>query len=158
MTRPLTRHTRDAMLGGVCSGLGAHLGIDTNIVRILFVVLAVAPGVGVPLYLVLWLVLPEDKAAPSRSSDQYAGHAPEDLATRFRSIHSEIQGRALSGNGVSLVVGTLLLVFGTAFLLRNLGVAWIQWITSEWVWPMLMILLGLAFLVRWARNRTRSYR
>lgn len=158
MAPPLTRSTGDAMVGGVCSGLGAHLGIDTHLVRILFVILAVAPGIGVPLYLVLWLVLPEESGTSSSSSDQGVRHASEDAARRSRAAPCESRGRTLPTHSVSLLIGTLLLALGTAFLLRNLGVAWVQWITSEWVWPMLIILLGLVFLMRWIRDPNRSRR
>ena len=45
-------------LGGVASGLAVRLGVDPSIVRIAFVALAFASGVGVLLYLVAWAALP----------------------------------------------------------------------------------------------------
>jgi phage shock protein PspC (stress-responsive transcriptional regulator) len=55
----LYRNENDKMLGGVCSGIGAYLKIDTTLVRVLFALLAVgAFGTGLVLYIVLWAILP----------------------------------------------------------------------------------------------------
>lgn len=55
----LYRNQNDKMIGGVCSGIGAYLKIDTTLVRVLFVLLAFgAFGTGVVLYIVLWAILP----------------------------------------------------------------------------------------------------
>ena len=57
-TQKLTRSRRDRRIAGVCGGLAAYSGIDVTIIRILFVVLALAGGPGLLVYLVLWVVLP----------------------------------------------------------------------------------------------------
>ncbi|MFN5478910.1 MAG: PspC domain-containing protein [Chitinophagaceae bacterium] len=55
----LYRNQNDKMIGGVCSGIGAYLKIDTTLVRVLFALLAFgAFGTGVVLYIVLWAILP----------------------------------------------------------------------------------------------------
>lgn len=55
----LYRNQNDKMIGGVCSGIGAYLKIDTTLVRVLFVLLAFGGyGTGVVLYIVLWAILP----------------------------------------------------------------------------------------------------
>ncbi|MBP6789855.1 MAG: PspC domain-containing protein, partial [Candidatus Promineofilum sp.] len=46
----------------VCTGLGRYLGIDTTIVRIIFVLLALFAMGGVLLYLILWLIMPMETA------------------------------------------------------------------------------------------------
>lgn len=56
----LYRNSNEKILGGVCSGLGAYLRIDTTIVRVLFAMLAVGSfGFGLVFYIVLWAILPE---------------------------------------------------------------------------------------------------
>ncbi|MGW6931242.1 PspC domain-containing protein [Lentzea sp. NPDC054927] len=56
-------------LGGVATGIAMRFQIDPVIVRIAFVALALSGGVGVPLYLAGWLLLPEegDEVAPLES-------------------------------------------------------------------------------------------
>lgn len=56
--KKLTRSENDKMIAGVAGGLGEYLGIDSTIIRLVFVLLAFAGGNGVLIYLVLWLVMP----------------------------------------------------------------------------------------------------
>ena len=46
------------ILGGVCSGMGAYWHIDPLIVRILFLVTFFGFGIGLLIYLLLWVVIP----------------------------------------------------------------------------------------------------
>ena len=50
------------MIAGVCGGFAAYSGIDANIVRLMMVLLAVFGGAGLLLYLVAWVIVPEDQA------------------------------------------------------------------------------------------------
>ena len=47
----------------------------------------------------------------------------------------------------------LLIALGLAFLLRNLGVVWMRWLGFGLLWPIVPILIGLAFLWRWLKRR-----
>jgi signal transduction histidine kinase len=53
------RSSDDQLLGGVCGGIGAFVGVDPMVVRLAAVVLTLANGVGAVLYLLLWWRLPE---------------------------------------------------------------------------------------------------
>ncbi len=58
--RPLVRRRDDRMIAGVCSGVGDHLGIDANLVRILLVVGVVFGfGTGIVLYALGWWLIPQ---------------------------------------------------------------------------------------------------
>jgi phage shock protein PspC (stress-responsive transcriptional regulator) len=48
------------MVAGVCAGLGDYFGVDANIVRLVFAALTIFGGAGVLVYLVAWLVVPEE--------------------------------------------------------------------------------------------------
>jgi phage shock protein PspC (stress-responsive transcriptional regulator) len=54
------------IIGGVCSGMGAYWDIDPVIVRIIFVALILAGGVGALVYLILYIVLPEAKTTAQK--------------------------------------------------------------------------------------------
>ncbi len=54
----LRRSREDKWLGGVCAGLGAVSGIEAWVWRLLFVLLFVFGGVGVFVYLLLWIFVP----------------------------------------------------------------------------------------------------
>lgn len=54
----------EEVIGGVCSGIAAYFGIQDPLwVRLFFVVVALSGGFGVPLYLILWAIMPKPKTA-----------------------------------------------------------------------------------------------
>jgi phage shock protein C len=63
--QPLYRPRDDRMLAGVASGIARYFGVDVTVVRIIFAVLAVVGGAGLPLYLAGWLLIPEESADQS---------------------------------------------------------------------------------------------
>jgi len=88
-TKRITRSQSERMLGGVAGGLAAYFGIDPLIVRIGFIVLALMNGFGAMLYLVLWVLVPnEDSPADARGNVQVAVSemqaALEQLVARVR--------------------------------------------------------------------------
>lgn len=57
----LSRPREGRKLAGVCAGISRYLGIDPTLVRILTVALAIWPvGLGVIVYAVCWIVMPND--------------------------------------------------------------------------------------------------
>src|SRR2546423_11602192 len=70
--RRLTRSSTDRVLGGVCGGLGAYLGVDPIIMRVVAVVLAFFGGAGLLFYLAAWLLVPSDDPAASASRGRAA--------------------------------------------------------------------------------------
>jgi phage shock protein PspC (stress-responsive transcriptional regulator) len=60
------RDTDNRIIGGVCSGMGAYWNIDPLILRIIFIALILAGGIGVMVYLILYIVLPEAKTTAQK--------------------------------------------------------------------------------------------
>lgn len=58
---PVRRRTDDRWIGGVASGLADRLGVDPVIVRAALVLLTILGGIGITVYLVAWLLLPNDR-------------------------------------------------------------------------------------------------
>jgi phage shock protein PspC (stress-responsive transcriptional regulator) len=54
------------IIGGVCSGMGAYWDIEPWIIRVIFVALAMGGGLGVLIYLILYVVLPEAKSTAQK--------------------------------------------------------------------------------------------
>lgn len=55
----LYRSSNERMIFGVCGGIAEYFEIDPTLVRLLFVIFAVAGGPGLLAYIVLAIVLPE---------------------------------------------------------------------------------------------------
>ncbi|GGG75354.1 ATP-binding protein [Corynebacterium pelargi] len=68
ITYPAFRRSRDRMLGGVAGGLAEHLGVPAVAVRVFFAAACFATGLGLVLYIALWVLSPleqhEENAAP----------------------------------------------------------------------------------------------
>lgn len=64
--RRLFRDIDGATLGGVCSGIANYFNIDIVITRAVFVVLGLFGGFGIPLYIVLWFIIPKAESTIDR--------------------------------------------------------------------------------------------
>jgi len=128
----LTRSTSDRMIAGVAGGLGEYFDIDPMIVRIGFVLLGVFGGSSIGLYLLAWLLLPEDGQSSSIAED-VIGH------------------RRGWGRGRHPRAATILLIVVAALALSHSF-----WFFSEdhRLWPLILIGIGVALL----GNRRRAHR
>ena len=119
---PLRRSRGDKVIGGVAGGLADYSGIDALLWRVGLVALALA-GPGIPVYLLLWLLMPAGPAGDSLA----VARAPRDTGPR-----SPVPGLTLAG--LLIVVGSLVLisrltdwdvgpriVLGTGLLVVGLG-------------------------------------
>ncbi|MDD4410028.1 MAG: PspC domain-containing protein [Candidatus Pacebacteria bacterium] len=56
--KKLYRNPDDMIIGGVCGGIGAYFSIDPVFIRILFIILFFSGGIGLPAYVILWIIIP----------------------------------------------------------------------------------------------------
>jgi phage shock protein C len=123
--RLLRRSREGRVIGGVCAGLGRYLGVDPVLLRIAFVILAIAGGGGILLYLVSWILIPEEREGESLGSE-----------------------RPSSVDATRLVVGGALVALGTILLL-DLSFGRI----GRFFWPLALIAVGVAIVVQAAASR-----
>jgi len=64
----LIRSRDDRMLFGVCAGVAHYLNVDPVIVRLVAVLLTLWNGVGLLVYLVLALVMPQEPAVAPKAN------------------------------------------------------------------------------------------
>lgn len=148
MKARLYRSRTDAMLAGVCGGLGDHFHIDSSLVRVVFVLLAIVPPcLGVLIYLALWLIVPREGEEAPPPTTVRAG--AEEIAERARAMGEEVR-TAVHRSSARAVLGVVLVAIGVIFLLVNLGLLWRRWIGI--VWAIALVVVGLWLLVRTARR------
>jgi phage shock protein PspC (stress-responsive transcriptional regulator) len=70
-----------SVVAGVCAGLARRLGIDPTVLRVLTVVLALFAGLGVLLYAVAWLLVPEEQTGRSLGQRALRGEGPDSTRT-----------------------------------------------------------------------------
>jgi phage shock protein C len=56
----LYRSRKDRILGGVCGGMGNYFNLDPVLIRVIWVVLLFAAGVGFLAYILSWIIIPEE--------------------------------------------------------------------------------------------------
>ncbi len=64
--RRIYRDPDRRIIGGVCAGIGAYWNIDPIILRVIFIALVLAGGLGGLIYLILWIVIPEAKTTAQK--------------------------------------------------------------------------------------------
>lgn len=58
--KQLRRTRQGRIIAGVCSGVAEYTGIDANILRVALVVASFFGGLGIGVYAVAWLLVPEE--------------------------------------------------------------------------------------------------
>jgi phage shock protein C len=117
--RVVRRSRSERVVAGVCGGVGRYLGVDPVLLRIAFIILALANGLGVIAYVVAWVAIPEEHP------DQPAGPAPEPRRETGR-----------------LVLGGSLVVLGLVLLLDRLAPD-----LDELLWPVAVVAVGVAVML-----------
>ncbi|MEV0589869.1 PspC domain-containing protein [Nonomuraea cavernae] len=56
----LRRTQNGRIIAGVCSGVGDYVGIDANLIRIGLAIATLFGGVGIGVYAIAWLLIPEE--------------------------------------------------------------------------------------------------
>ncbi|MEX2404261.1 MAG: PspC domain-containing protein [Balneolales bacterium] len=135
-SKRLFRDPDNSILGGVAAGVSAYLGIDVTIIRLLFILFAIAWGVSILIYLVLWVVMPSAKTTAQKL--QMKGE-PITLA----SLEEKIKAKVPPKQEISSAAGRLLYLF--AGLLRDLGEGIILFIRKAL--PVMLNLIGIALIV-----------
>jgi phage shock protein C len=115
----LVRSRSERVIAGVCGGIGRYLGVDPVLLRIAFIVLALANGLGVIGYVVAWVAIPEER--------------PGQPSATAREPRRET-GR--------LVIGGSLVVLGLVLLLDRLAPD-----LDELFWPVAVVAVGVAIML-----------
>lgn len=138
MNPRLMRSEDERMIAGVCGGLAQYLGVDPVFVRLAFLLLIPAGGVGLPLYFILMVIMPSEADVDLTQSEI----VEKNLEGLGDTISSSVERSRQHPNGPVIAAG-LLIVMGFYFLFENFG-----WINGSIFWPLALILLGVFLLVR----------
>ncbi len=146
MNKRLNRSRKEKMIGGVCGGLAGYFDIDPVIVRILFVLAVFMGGSGILAYIICWIIIPEEPMAVASPASPPQS-APATQTTSSDQPQGSPSGQESNHRG-SMTAGVVLIAIGGLFLLHNLLPA----LHFVHMWPILLILLGVAILSRTTRT------
>lgn len=123
----LYRSRGEKMIAGVCGGLAQYFNVDPVIVRVAFVALGLASGIGLLAYIILAIVIPE---RPIEDPEPIVGSS--------------------ASRGGAEVLAYILVFLGAVVLMQNLRV--FSFISADLFWPIVLIGVGALLLVRRARD------
>ncbi|MGI5921163.1 MAG: PspC domain-containing protein [Syntrophomonadaceae bacterium] len=126
--KQLRRSRKNAMIAGVAAGLAEYADVDVILVRLIWVLLFFAGGAGFFIYLLCWLMIPEN-------NDEYEGFS----ATQQPSTQEEASPQPHGGRRN---LGLILVGIGLFFLVKNI----LPWYLWHKTWPLLLVILGLYIL------------
>jgi len=138
--KQLYRSTTNHMIGGVAGGIGEYFAIDPTIVRLGFILLTFANGVGLLLYIVMWVIMPENSHSPHMPKEQLKFNA-EEFRNTVNNGAKQLQSERAKGWW-----GWLLIAIGLYFIVQNFGL--LDLFDVGRFWPILLVGLGAIFLVR----------
>jgi phage shock protein C len=146
MSKQLYRSRKNRMIGGVAGGLAEYFDIDPVITRAIFIVLFFAWGTSLLAYIILWIIVPDERKVWERNNGENL-----DPATR-NDIPEEVfeTKRGKRKNFLAY----MLIILGAALLVHR----FIIWIELDFVIPVLLIIAGAYMLYRSAfkPNRTEA--
>jgi len=146
----LFRDVENASIAGVCAGIANFFNIDITIIRIIFVIMFFA-GFGVPLYIILWVVVPKANSTIDKLRMRGKAITVETVRDEVESAAGRLDKKSKSfvnklrnddsyskrfsslGRLISAIFGTGLITMGLFFLVMFLifGVAGFQFIPVD---------------------------
>jgi phage shock protein PspC (stress-responsive transcriptional regulator) len=148
--RRLVRSESDRIIGGVCGGLARHLNVDPLILRILFVIGAMINGVGLAVYILLWVFVPAESAEYS-DQEEMIGQNIAEIRERAETLGDDWGEWGNSKKGGSALVGGLaLVILGILILMRNFGL--LRWVGN--LWPLVLIAIGALILLNNVKEKS----
>ena len=134
----LTRSESDRIVSGVCAGLAKYVAVEVTWIRIAFLLLFMASGLGLILYLVLALLMPTEQDVELPTA-KVLRHNIDDLFGAASGIFERLQHLAAESRATAL----LLILLGVLLLVTQFG-----WFTGNGVWAIFLIGFGLYFVYR----------
>ncbi len=160
MRERLYRSRDDRMLFGVAGGMAEWMDLDPAIVRLVWALLILAGGVGLLLYIVAAIVIPEapymlgsSPGAPGVAGTAGAatGDAAADQQTRWEARRARRAARRDSGRDAGMIFGLVLVIAGAWFLIQR----YLPALDTSLLIPGVLIVVGIA-LVLGAMGRPRN--
>jgi phage shock protein C len=131
-TKKLYRSSTDRVLAGVCGGLGEYFNVDSTLIRIVFVLITLADGLGIILYLALALIVPKNGGSDVKANAR-------ELAGQSKKLTSDLRHAAYGRD----LLGIFIVAVGLAILLKTVLPFQLLWFRSGIIWASLVIILGL---------------
>ncbi|MDD5569262.1 MAG: PspC domain-containing protein [Candidatus Pacebacteria bacterium] len=134
--KKLYRSNTDRIIFGVCGGLGEYFGVDSLLLRIIFIFLTFFGGSGILIYLILAILMPKE---PETSG---AGKTAAAEEAKIR-----VQNRQSTFGDIRNFIGVVIILIGLLLLTRTaFNYQFFSWIDWGIVWAVVIIAIGFRIL------------
>jgi phage shock protein PspC (stress-responsive transcriptional regulator) len=135
MKDKLYRSRRTRVFGGVAGGLAQYFNLDPIIIRIIFVVVTIMHGVGLILYIILWIVVPEE---PFTMAYPIPGDIKEGQAADNQTASETVIPEQKKLHSGRTVAGIILISIGLIFFIDRV----IPSFDFRDILPLIFVLIG----------------
>ena len=143
MEKRLYRSRKKKVIAGICGGLGDHLDIDPVILRIIFVLITVFHGIGILIYIIMWIIIPEESFSPPFTGEEAKGPEVSLESEENQSEMPKEKGEVKNApSGGRIVFGVILILVGFIFLSDR----YLPFFDFEFVFAIGLITLGISLL------------
>jgi phage shock protein C len=145
----LVKSKTDKVILGVCGGIAEYFKVDPVIVRLAFVVLILLDGVGIWLYIILAIIMPEAEQADLPQKDIIEKNIEgmtEQVKGAIERMDDEDEKPAQKKSENTTWLGVILILLGAYFLLNSFH--FLSWVRSDLFWALLLILIGIGLLFK----------
>ncbi len=133
MKKKLYRSSRGKILAGVCTGLGEYFGIDPVLIRAIFIITLFSGGLGVMLYIVLWVIMPKEETILSAASEAESSEPSDNGDGVFSEKHFSEKHKG------TVVTGLALVGLGSLFLIHE----FFPMFSFKYMLPIILIAIGV---------------
>ena len=153
--RKLYRSQSDRVIAGVCGGLADYFALDPTLVRLIFVILLLVHGFGLLLYIVSWIVIPDEPLIRvTGSANSSTSHKSHTRASEAHSDSETVAARApIIGDSERshTIGGVMLIVIGALLLANNLFGPSLR----DALVPLVVILIGIVLMFSSHRRKEK---
>ena len=135
------RSRTNRVVAGICAGLADYFNLDVALVRVLFVVATICGSFGFWMYIILWIVLPEENTIGPGSG--YSGKRDDTI-----DITPKEDGRPMRMINGAMIASLILIFIGLIALIDNF--APVSWIWD--LWPCILIIIGVMIIIKSQKN------
>ncbi|MBO7073551.1 MAG: PspC domain-containing protein [Bacteroidales bacterium] len=149
----LYRSRRNRVIAGVCAGLADYFNIDISLMRVLFFVALLCGSFGFWMYVILWIVVPEENIIGPGTNDQYRSQNTNYGETIDITPNEEGEPNNEKKSVSGAMIASLILIFiGLVALIDNFtSLAWV------WkLWPVPLIMIGVIILMNSLKNNNNE--
>ncbi|MBU2492539.1 MAG: PspC domain-containing protein [Bacteroidetes bacterium] len=166
MTERFYRSRKNRVIGGVAGGLAEYWNLDPVLARVLFIIVALMTGIGLFLYIILWIIIPEEPFIY-----QEFGKETKDAGEKEKnSGNSDTEEKKTAGsnfeykynyensfkkqNGSGRIIGGIFLIgLGLFFLAERI----FPYFDFQDFLPLIFIGIGILLIVTSYRNKKNEY-